>query len=68
MSSTNFVTISPGSIATAGDIASPTVTSLAACALFTRPGGGIAMMVPAMRGGGTAKPQAPSAAPTYAVS
>jgi hypothetical protein len=30
-------------------------------------GGGIAMMVPALRGGGSAKPQAPGAAPTYAV-
>jgi hypothetical protein len=30
-------------------------------------GGGIAMMVPALRGGGSAKPQAPGATQTYAV-
>src|SRR4051812_41866633 len=30
-------------------------------------GGGIAMMIPAMRGGGSARPQAPAATQTYAV-
>jgi hypothetical protein len=30
-------------------------------------GGGIAMMVPAMRGGGSARPQAPAPTQTYAV-